>query len=372
MADTFNLAELAKNALDEALRERGHVNVLIAGRTGVGKSTLVNAVFQGDFATTGQGRPVTMQTREITKEGVPLSIFDTRGLEMAEYAAALKALVTFVQERQRGRDGNRHMHVAWVCVEEDLRRVEQAESDLARTLAEHVPVVGVITKSRSDRGFRTHVQELMPHAKNVVRVRALREELDDGHVLEPMGLRELVELTMTLVPEGQRRAFVAAQKVDIDLKKRHARMIVASAAASAAGIGAAPIPIPDAVLIVPIQIGMIAGISATFGLSLPEGFLSSLIASTLTGTGATMTGRSIAGNLLKFVPGIGTLIGSAINATTAATVTTAFGEAYIRSLETLFKRRQGEPPTAEEILGTVKAQFALPAPAKQLTGQDAV
>src|SRR5947209_3637743 len=98
MADSFNLAELAKSALNEALRERGHVNVLIAGRTGVGKSTLVNAVFQGDFATTGHGRPVTMQTREITKEGVPLSIFDTRGLEMAEYAAALRTLVSFVEE----------------------------------------------------------------------------------------------------------------------------------------------------------------------------------------------------------------------------------------------------------------------------------
>jgi uncharacterized protein (DUF697 family) len=360
MPADFNLAELAKNALDEALRERGHVNVLIAGRTGVGKSTLINAVFQGDFATTGQGRPVTMQTREITKEGVPLSIFDTRGLEMAEYAAALKALMAFVHERQGERDSNRHIHVAWVCVEEDLRRVEQAESDLARVLAQQVPVIGVITKSRSDRGFRARVQELMPHAKNVVRVRALREELDDSHVLEPMGLRELVELTMTLVPEGQRRAFVAAQKVDIDLKKRHARMIVATAAASAATIGAAPIPFADAALIVPIQIGMVAGISATFGLSLPEGFLSSLVASTVTGTGATITGRAIVAGLFKFVPGIGTLIGSAISATTAAAVTTAFGEAYIRSLETLFKRRQGEPPTAEEILRAVKGQLALP------------
>src|SRR5262245_44538042 len=126
MADTFNLAELAKNALDEALRERGHVNVLIAGRTGVGKSTLVNAVFQGNFATTGQGRPVTTHTREIVKEGVPLSIFDTRGLEMADYAASLRTLRSFVEERQGARDPNQHIHVCWVCVEEDLRRVEQA------------------------------------------------------------------------------------------------------------------------------------------------------------------------------------------------------------------------------------------------------
>src|SRR5712671_3121247 len=109
MPENFNLAELVKKALDEALRERGHVNVLVAGRTGVGKSTLVNAVFQGEVATTGQGRPVTANTREIVKEGVPLSIFDTRGLEMADYAASLKALRSFVAERQQEGDANRHI-----------------------------------------------------------------------------------------------------------------------------------------------------------------------------------------------------------------------------------------------------------------------
>lgn len=34
-------------------------NVLIAGGTGVGKSTLINSVFHGRMAATGQGKPVT-------------------------------------------------------------------------------------------------------------------------------------------------------------------------------------------------------------------------------------------------------------------------------------------------------------------------
>jgi predicted GTPase len=63
--DDINVGEAVKKALDEAMRERGHANILLAGRTGVGKSTLVNSVFQGQFATTGHGRPVTSSTREI-------------------------------------------------------------------------------------------------------------------------------------------------------------------------------------------------------------------------------------------------------------------------------------------------------------------
>ena len=358
MHDNIDLGVLAKKALQEAMRERGRVNVLIAGRTGVGKSTLINAVFQGQLATTGQGKPVTQNTREITKGDIPLSIFDTRGLEMADFAATMESLRTLVAERAKEADARQHIHIGWVCLSEDLRRVERAEEELTKMLAEYMPVIAIVTKARADQNFRATVQELLPQARNVVRVRALAEELDDGHTLPQMGLQELIDLTMELVPEGQRRAFTAAQKVDIALKKKQSRLIVTGAASSAALIGAVPIPFADSALIVPIQIGMLAGITATFGLSFDEGFLASLVGSVITGTGATMAGRAIVGGLLKFIPGVGTVMGGVISATTAAAITTAFGEACIASLELLFKRNGGEPPAVAEVLEMFRKQYA--------------
>lgn len=121
--EDFNFEAAVKDALQEALRERGHVNVLITGRTGVGKSTLINSVFQGNFATTGQGRPVTQNTREIKKEGIPLSIFDAHGLEMADFSDTLDALKSLINQRSRNADLNQHIHVAWICIAEDSRRV---------------------------------------------------------------------------------------------------------------------------------------------------------------------------------------------------------------------------------------------------------
>lgn len=357
MLENFNFEALIKEALRNALRERGYVNILIAGRTGVGKSTLINAIFQGNMANTGQGRPVTQNTREIKKDGIPLSIFDTRGLEMADFSTTMNALRSFIGERARDVDPKKHIHLAWVCIAEDLRRVEPAEEELVKMLADYMPVIVVITKARSDRGFRATVQQLLPLAQNVIRTQAIQEELDDGHIVHPIGLKELVDLTMQLVPEGQKQAFSAAQKVDINLKKNLSHKIVAGAAASAAGIGAAPIPLSDAIAIVPIQIGMIAAISATFGLAFNVSFLSSIVASVVTGAGATLAGRAIVTGLLKLFPGVGSVVGGTIAAATAAALTTAFGEAYIATLALLFVSNNGEPPTPEQVMAAFKKQY---------------
>ncbi len=355
--DNINIGELAKTALEEAMRERGHANVLIAGRTGVGKSTLINSIFQGNFATTGQGRPVTQDTREITKDGIPLSIFDTRWLEMADFSSTMKSLKSFIADRHNDLDQKRHIHVAWVCVEEDLGRVEDAEIALAAMLAEYMPVVGVVTKARSAKGFKAEVQRLLPQTKNVVSVRAIPEDFDDGHHLPPTGLVNLVQVTMDLFPEGQKRAFVAAQKADLALKRQRSHLIVGTAAASAAGIAFTPIPFADALLIVPIQVGMVAGITATYGLPFSEGFLSSLVGITVGGAAATWGGRAIVEGLLKFIPVAGSIVGGAIGAATAVAITTAFGEAYITALDFLFAKHGGESPSPQEVLDEVRKRF---------------
>ena len=354
-----DLGAAVKKALDEAIRERGHMNVLIAGRSGVGKSTLINSVFQGELATTGQGRPVTTNTREITKEGIPLTIFDTRGLEMAAFRDTLGELEKLARERTSDRDPRRHIHVAWVCIQEDGRRVEDAEVELHRLLARHMPVVGVITKSRSDGGFRAEVQRLLPEARNVVNVRAIAETLDDeGITLQPKGLKELVAVTAEVVPEGQRRAFAAAQKASLDYKKNVAHGIVATGAASSLGAGASPIPFSDAFILVPIQLAMLAGITATFGLELSKAFLTTLIGTAAGSTAATLAGKTIVANLLKLFPGAGTVAGGAISGATAAVLTTSLGETYIATLVALFTESGDEPPTPEAIAAAFKKRMS--------------
>ena len=94
--ENFDLGETILGKIEEAKEKTGRINILITGKTGVGKSTLINSMFQGNLAETGQGRPCTQGIKEITKEGVPISIFDTRGLEVKEYKETLNELRNFI------------------------------------------------------------------------------------------------------------------------------------------------------------------------------------------------------------------------------------------------------------------------------------
>lgn len=354
----YEMPKMMQDAVDTALQKRGKVNVLVAGKTGVGKSTLINAVFQGNLATTGQGRPVTTEIREVTKSDVPVAIFDTVGLEIIRSTETMADIHQFVAERSRRPDPQEHIHVGWVCIAEDSRRIEDAEIDLTNMLAQYMPVVAIVTKARSDGGFAAEVQRLLPNAVNVVRVRALRETFDDGYVIPPMGLDTLVDLTMEVVPEGQKNALAAAQKIDLKHKVNRSHAIVASAAATAGTAGAVPIPFADAALIVPTQIGMLAGISATFGIPVSSAFLGTLVSGALTGTGGTLGGRMIAAELLKLIPGAGSFVGGVINASTAMMLTTACGHAYISVLQHLMSNDPDATPTADQIAKAFKQKMS--------------
>jgi uncharacterized protein (DUF697 family)/GTPase Era involved in 16S rRNA processing len=353
-----NIGEIIENAINKAERDRGEVNILIAGKTGVGKSTLINAVFQGNFATTGQGKPVTQETREIKKDGVPLKLYDTRGLELKDYSETFNELESFIKSKNNDSNGMNHIHMAWICIDEGSRRVEDAEIELCKLLSIFMPVIVVVTKASSDQGFRDEVQKLMRESKNVVRVNSLSQKLDDGHIIKPSGLEDLVELAMEIVPEGQKNAFAAAQRVSIKQKRNKSHAVVAASALTAAGTGAVPIPFSDAVALVPIQVGMLASITAIFGFELKKSFLSTLVSSTITGAGATIIGKTVVANLLKLFPGIGSIAGGAIAASTASALTVAFGEAYIAALSFLLKDKDVSEISETDILLEFKERYS--------------
>ena len=104
--------------------------------------------------------------------------------------------------------------------------------------------------------------------------------------------------------------------------------IIHSATVAAGIVGASPIPFSDAVLLVPIQTAMIVALYKRKGLTISQGVVKGLLKATL----ISGFGKSLAGNLFKFIPGVGTIAGGVINTGVAVTFTEFLGFSVAKEL----------------------------------------
>ncbi|WP_380164042.1 YcjF family protein [Jannaschia sp. R86511] len=320
-------------AFDHETQSLGTFTLVVLGRTGVGKSTLVNAVFGETLAETGIGRPVTRTSHLYRREGVGLQVVDTKGLEIGDdtetVVAELKALVA----HSRTRPEAERIHVAWFCVQAGDLRIQDGERTVMQTLRDlGVPVLLVMTKvpQRDGRNSPDSVafhQAILEMDLPVVGGRAwpVMAQGDDFAGWPAHGLAELVEQSRRVAPEGVQAALVAAQRVDGAAKAREAKKVVASAAAAAGAAAATPIPFADAALLVPIQLRMMSRIALLHNVPMDRATLLAL-GSVAATTGA---GRSLASGLVKLIPGAGSITGGVIGAGVASSVTAAMGAAWI-------------------------------------------
>lgn len=339
MAEDFSLDDLLKKFSDaylEAEGKMGQCNVLIIGKTGVGKSTLINAVFREPLARIGSGRPITQDIRQYHKPDLPITVYDTPGLELSsDQIQRVQLDVSRLIEDKNLQPVNERIHVVWYCINHGGDRLEEMEQQWLKAL-EHkdIPILLVVTKTltRKPTTFTRALEAENLPVRQIVPILAEPMDLDEEIRVKAHGLDHLVDVTFELLPEVARKAFVNGTR-SIALKAREASKYVTGYVSTAFAVGFTPIPFADSPILVAMQTTMLGHITLIFGLPFTRGFAGALL-STIAGSGSmTLIGRAIVSNLLKVIPGVGTVMGGVISGSTAAGLTLALGLAYIESLK---------------------------------------
>jgi len=135
-----------------------------------------------------------------------------------------------------------------------------------------------------------------------------------------------------------------------ELEKK-CKIAIHTATTAAAAAGAIPIPMSDAIPITAAQIGMIVSLGKIFGITLSQAAAKSIAGVALT----QQAGRALVANLLKAIPGAGTILGSVISASTAVALTEALGWIVADDFFRLYNGE--EPENIVETAGDLKGAF---------------
>lgn len=122
----------------------------------------------------------------------------------------------------------------------------------------------------------------------------------------------LGEILVDKLPEPAQVEAVRAFEVNRETKRRVARALVNSCSALAVTIGLAPVPFADALILLPMQAVMVTGIAYLSGRPWNRRAAAEWLASVGITGGAGMGLRWSARQLLKLVPGAGSLVGAGV------------------------------------------------------------
>lgn len=324
-------------------------NVLVIGNSGVGKSTLINAVLGEDRVETGWG--ITGTTKELSiqeSEGLPFRLIDTIGFEpsLLKRSKAIRAVKKWSEDSAKYGHEDNQINVIWFCVEGTSSKLFlKTINDLSKATSfwKSVPVIVVITKSYSVPEREKNIAMVKDafakekrYAKNlpkVIPVVASTFILNDTAYAAPEGITELIDTTNDLMPVGIKAGAEDIASFKLKRKRAFSHSLVGGSTTAAVVVGAVPIPFADTLILTPIEIAMINSLALIYGINKNEE--SKRLFNSIIEVGAINTAAKTALSALKAIPGLN-LGAGILNAIVAGSIVFALGGGTIYAFEQVY------------------------------------
>ncbi|MCC6460647.1 MAG: GTPase domain-containing protein [Saprospiraceae bacterium] len=182
-------------------QNQGRYNIAVVGKAGVGKSALVNYLFNEDVVKTGIGKPITSRGfHQIPFEinGIPAMLFDSWGLEVGRADEWLLDLSNELKERDVDKPASSWFHTVLYCIAASGSRIEEFEIKIIKQfLKNKYNVVIVLTKSdlaqeEDIEELKSSIQEYIAKDISFCEVSSVEKKLKSG-TTDKFGSTELIK-----------------------------------------------------------------------------------------------------------------------------------------------------------------------------------
>ena len=338
--------------------------IVVCGKTGAGKSSLINALLGREVNRVGHSEPTTQEEQE---EAWTLGESSLRILDVPGFGEADKH-----QDRLDfifGQLSSSHVGLlvvgapdrAWEYERQFAQAVAEVDSefpllvvgnriDMFNPVRDWNPVALNLSapstqKEKSITEWAAALRNACGVDENRLILTSAGESFED--VEGRYGLDHLARAVVESLPAAVKNAAARALRVDVD-KRDLAEKLIWGASVTAAAIALTPIPLADCIPIAGLQIGLIVKIADIYGKIMTRETAFNL----LSPVAASFMGRMALASLLDFFPGIGSIAGGLIGAGIAGPMTYAIGMTYLE-----FFARDNFKPSVEEVQELLKTNY---------------
>ena len=334
--------EQAKEEVKNSIKKP---NILLCGATGVGKSSLVNDIFDLDVEDVGaaavgtDGRPKTQGIHKFTKGDATVNLYDSEGYEVGNIGTEQKdryydVVISYIDKMRTEYPGEmeKHIHEVWYCVSAGNKRFYEIDKKIIETISnKKIPVMVLVTKV--DQVDENELEQLkyqirveVPDNVHIYTYSATINK-DEEIYKKYVQRSEIIDWAIDNLDESLRLGLIPAVKGSLKEKrelilKKCVPTYTALAAAAVLGSSVVPVAFSDSIPLMAIQIKMAMSIFNAFKINANE----ENVISNMVGTSfVSYIGKTLASQIVSWIPGIGQVAKATVNTTVAASVTAVLG-----------------------------------------------
>ncbi len=372
---TEKIRQAIKEAVGRFEDEEEDPRILVLGATGVGKSSLVNAIFGERLqkVNTIQSTTRDFSTHEYKIDGTKILITDSPGYGEVGYDEQYSRQVVTEAETA---------HAVTLVLKADEKGYERDRRIIGSTSKDPdfsfekplLTALNQIDKMKPSREWNPPYEwEAPPRDDDSEKVRNIKEKvaLVKDQFKTVIGRRETIVIPamsdeeegrifgvdkfklklLQILPETSRYRFArsaklaekASKEVLEQLDKEADKIITAAATAAGTAVFTNPVPVSDFLILVPIQIGMIVKLGAIYGETIDKKSAIEIVAT----LGAGVATRVVFQTVVSWLP----VIKNALGPPVASAATYGIGKAAKK-----YFKGQGVP-TEEELKAEVEGEF---------------
>ena len=193
----LQLKEIIQNLSRNSQHPIEHLNILLIGPSGVGKSTLINRILNLSDelkAPTSSNECCTKEIKEYTSNEYPfLRLYDSRGIEKDEKYDINKMkneIIEFINKKELTNDPDKYIHCIWYCM--TGKRFESVEKDCLIELSNlydnsNLPIIVVYTQCISKNDYLAFKHKIDNLHKNLLSIDIMAKpyliDIDDNNFI---------------------------------------------------------------------------------------------------------------------------------------------------------------------------------------------